>query len=319
MSKQNLSAWDMIEQAPPPQAPSGPIPPPPGMGAPPGQIPPPPQAPSIPQPPQSVVPTVPARQPVVAPPDEPQHQPGGRVFPAVEQIAKAVFNEGRAKDQEIEKIGRSIRRVVYLGGFGSIIAIVGATLCMVIAFVKMGQTPVYYYMVHENTGEVDTPVSLDRAKTLINEDGRRGALRTYIEWREGYVSETRDIGQNRVRLMSSESEMARFWETYREYKGKERNMESPLNKYGVIGNVRVSGFKFHGPDVVPSSDPPTYIYRVFFKKSETIEGEVKPTKDWIADIDAQFDPAFMKNEDERSINPNGLRVISYKVYPDDRS
>lgn len=286
---QHMSAMDLLRR---------------GNAPPPPPAPPPPAAPAPPQPTPPAVRQQIATAP--APVSAPQRGAGSD-----EEIRKQILTNNIV-DREIVAISKSVRRFVVFVGFGGAIAGI-CGLVFAASLFPLKTKEIQYLLVHDTSGEITKAVSVKDAPLVFPEVARIAALRGYIEWREGYLPESRDIGQVRTRLMSSGDERARYFKDYAEkLPDGQINRASPLIRYGNAGGARASEFMFGLPQVITTSNPPTYIYVVRFTKAETIAGVAEPPRRWIATIQCQFRPDLMDTQDKLTTNPAGLQVLAYK-------
>jgi type IV secretory pathway component VirB8 len=283
------------------------------------------RVPEAPQPPsQPEAPAVPpvAQAPVAQAPSGPpmphapvpssrrvsRTSPPPPVPPQVSDVQETIYATNRVEEREIYRIGKTTRFMLRFVVGGSVIIAVASWVMLATLFpLKTKET--LYVVIHDN-GDAPHVVSTKDAAMSFTEADRHAALRAYIEYREGYLPEIRDIMESRVRAMSAPAERARFYEWFQEKKGRDLNPKSPINIYGADGWVRIQEFHFpRSPDDVSDTKPATYVYHIRFKRTDSQHTE---SMRWVAIIKCQFVPEQMSTEDVLSINPYGLQVLDYK-------
>ena len=137
---------------------------------------------------------------------------------------------------EIHAANKRTERVVLFAGVASIVF---GALCLGIAttvYVKVLSKPpqTFYDAVDTSTGYIGVSVGAADAPTLFNEQTNQFWIKRYIELRENYTWETDLTHFDRVQIMSSDDERARFaaWHN--------RDPLAPPQKLGRHGYVEVS-------------------------------------------------------------------------------
>lgn len=216
---------------------------------------------------------------------------------------EAHFKSAIPIHNEIERFGRAFRRVGYaVGGLGAGVGICGMALA---AWAFSTRTDhAYFYRVDQN-GMPELSMPATDAPKLFTEQTAEQYLRAYVEARECYVYDTRDIMSHRVAIMSSPDEQG----VYASWFSPKSNPMSPQAVYGNKTSVRVGNFRYTKmPGLMHNG---VFAYEVRFDRLEVTGGAPGITTHWMAVVQFSWHPELKMSADDRSINAAGMQVVSY--------
>ncbi len=180
----------------------------------------------------------------------------------------------------------------------SVVALVGLT--------PLKRVENYMTLVDPQTGiaHILKPMS-NAEKTTYGEVLDKFWINRFIVERNSYDWQTVQLSYNTVELMASDK-------VFNAYSKAIRAIDSPLEVFGDKSSVKthVNAISF-----LPSTDKDSQLVQVHFTRqvvssSGELSSMLEPTK-WSATITFDY-LAVIKTEDERTLNPLGFRVTSYR-------
>lgn len=148
--------------------------------------------------------------------------------------------------------------------------------------------------VKETGGPADAP-------KMFNEIIAQAAVKTYLDNWFTYQWQTDQTRFNRVQLMSSDDQFARYVAWH------DKDPLAPRQKLGRKGEIMVSDHMSLTKE--PSDKDGTLQYSFLINLQKTEGGAVSPWKSCSGDIAFQWHPEETLTEDQRRDNPTGMVVI----------
>ena len=230
--------------------------------------------------------------------------------PLTPEMREAHFADSRSFAGEIERIGRSHRRLGFVVGCCGMVIGVAGMLCAAWAFSRP-IAPQRYIEVDSSTGWIGETVGPTDAPKLFNDRVIEGVIRTYIEDREAFVPEADDLAFHRVAIKSLPDEQTRYALAH---DPRRSPATAPFIVYGRGGFSRVDNF--HMTERGLDAKTKTFDYVVHFFKTEATGGLLTVPRPWTAEMQFQFHPELPMQQPDRLLNETGLQVVSYSAYPD---
>ncbi|CAA9891714.1 conserved hypothetical protein [Candidatus Methylobacter favarea] len=213
-----------------------------------------------------------------------------------------------ASSWEADKLRDALKQNKYLRWIIiGLIAIAASLAWAIKGLTPLKTTQPYVVRVDNSTGIVDV-VPIYNGETELNELVTRNLLTHYQTARERYfyaIAETDYEYLGAFNNAKLNDEWARDW--------SESNPESPLVKYkdGTTVNVHVKGITFLEPDS-GARDTAQIRFTTEIRKGGSGTPQIKH---WLSTIKYVYgEPS--KDDKERSLNPMGLRIISYHKEPE---
>jgi len=232
-----------------------------------------------------------------------------RVEPLTPEMREQHFADSRSFAGEIERIGRSNRRLGFVVGCSGMAIGVLGMVCAAWMFTRP-IPPQRYIEVDSSTGWVGETIGPQDAPKLFNDRVVESALRSYVEDREAFVPETDDLAFHRVAIKSLPDEQARYALAH---DPRRSPATAPFVVYGRGGFARVDNFHMTKRGMDPKTK--TYDYVVHFFKADAKGGQLA-VRPWTAEMQFQFHPELPMNQPDRLLNETGLQVVAYSAYPD---
>lgn len=223
-------------------------------------------------------------------------------------IKKQYFAEANAWDLSIwAGIKKSERNAwIVASSFGMFLLIALASIALMMPFKT---TEPYVIRVDNNTGLTDV-VNVLRAQDIDATHAlNRYWLSQYINYREGYLWDTRAYNRRFVGLMSTPE----IQEQYAQLTNPTLNENAPVNIYGDSISVNpsiINMTELNDGEIVDGENRYTYIVR--FTKEVDQASNRYPVTHWAATIVFTF-RNLPTNVNDRDLNPLGFQVISYIV------
>jgi type IV secretory pathway component VirB8 len=230
--------------------------------------------------------------------------------PLTPEMREQHFADSRSFAGEIERLGRSHRRLGFVVGTSGMAIGVAGMVCAAWMFTRP-IPPQRYIEVDSSTGWVGETIGSRDAPKLFNDRVVESALRSYVEDREAFVPETDDLAFHRVAIKSLPDEQARYALAH---DPRRSPTTAPFVVYGRGGFARTDNFHMTKRGMDPKTK--TYDYVVHFFKTDAKGGQLTVPRPWTVEMQFQFHPELPMNQPDRLLNETGLQVVSYSAYPD---
>jgi type IV secretory pathway component VirB8 len=149
---------------------------------------------------------------------------------------------------------------------------------------------------------------VDGDPMLYSEAIEKNAIREYLEYWYDYTWETNRKHEDRIRMMSSADQLAR----YKAWADTEPN--SPKQRLAHHGSSEIDHIVYHKQ---AQADAKTFEYLVQFAYRETANGRTEPGwHQYTGHIQFQWQPKLVTDADWASKNPGGFYVTYFKADED---
>ena len=215
----------------------------------------------------------------------------------------AYLKEARSFDYDSRIAAeRSTRLAWLIAGAASVLALTSVAAVGVMAPLK--EVVPFVIRVDQASGVPEVMTRLSEDTTTYDEAVTRYFLARYVREREGYTYAEREAIFHEVTLMSSPEEQARFAAYF-----NGSNPKSPQYAYGTdtTAEIRIRSISFLNDGLA----------QVRFYKTEVTEREdLRARSLWVSSIEFDFDAAADISAEDRTINPLGFVVSSYRADPE---
>ncbi|MGY9048370.1 hypothetical protein P775_20140 [Puniceibacterium antarcticum] len=215
----------------------------------------------------------------------------------------AYLKQARSFDYDSRIAAERSKRTAWgIAGIASLLAVSSVVAVAVMAPLK--QVVPFVIRVDQASGVPEVMTSLSDGKSTYDEAVTRYFLARYVREREGYAFAEREAIFHEVTLMSSPEEKARFSAYF-----NGTNPKSPQYAYGTDtrAEIKIRSISFLSDSLA----------QVRFYKSEINDRENLTTQSpWLSTLAFDFDGDAEISAQDRTINPLGFIVTSYRADPE---
>ncbi|WP_226627846.1 virB8 family protein [Alloyangia pacifica] len=223
--------------------------------------------------------------------------------PAEDKEFAAYLKEARSFDYDLRLAAERSKRTAWIiAGVASLLAVTSVAAVGVMAPLK--EVVPFVIRVDTASGVPEVMTSLGDGATSYEETVTRYFLARYVREREGYSFAEREAIYREVTLLSAPEEQARFSDAF-----NGSNPNSPQYIYGTDtrAEIKIRSISFLGDELA----------QVRFYKTAINERENLRTQTlWVATIEFGFDGKAEISAGDRTINPLGFLVESYRADPE---
>lgn len=214
----------------------------------------------------------------------------------------SVLGEIRRANQ---RAGRAIWTSVVLMGCWSVVMLGG--FIYLLPMLKE-RVEVIRIAVDRVNGYIQQIDGVDGAPMMYSEANEKNQIREYLEYYYDYSWETNRRHEDRIRMMSSADQLAR----YKAWADGDPN--SPKQKLAHHGSTEIDHIVYHKQS---DGDAKTHEYLVQFAYRETANGRTEPGwHQYTGHIQFQWQPKLVTDADWASKNPGGFYVTYFKADED---
>ena len=159
----------------------------------------------------------------------------------------------------------------------------------------------HYFVADQIHGYVKETGGPADAPKMFNETITQASVKTYLDNWFTYQWQTDQTRFNRIQLMSSDDQFARYIAWH------DKDPLAPRQKLGRKGEIMISDHMIITKE--PSGKDNTLQYAFQIRLQQTEGSTVGPWKSWSGEIAFQWHPEEVLNEDQRRDNPTGMVVI----------
>jgi len=185
-----------------------------------------------------------------------------------------------------------------------------AVLVLIVYFWPLLQkrVEVHWIAVDRTNGYIQQIDGIEAVPEMFSDANASNAIREYLEYYYDYSWETNRRHEDRIRMMSSADQLAR----YKKWADEEPN--SPKQRLAHHGSSEIDHIVYHKQ---AQADAKTFEYLVQFAYRETANGRTEPGwHQYTGHIQFQWQPKLVTDADWASKNPGGFYVTYFKADED---
>lgn len=203
------------------------------------------------------------------------------------------------------RAGRAIWTSLTLMGCWTAAMLAGAAY---LAPLMQKRVETHWIAVDRVNGYIQQINGIEDVPEMFSDANATNAIREYLEYYYDYSWETNRRHEDRIRMMSSADQLAR----YKAWADTDPN--SPKQKLAHHGSSEIDHIVYHRQD---NGDAKTFEYLVQFAYRETANGRTDPNwRQYTGHIQFQWQPKLVTDADWASKNPGGFYVTYFKADED---